>query len=174
MTNTERNKLIKAAQNGNAEAFGKLYEELAAELYRFALWYLKNPENAEDAVQEACLNAFRNIGRLKKPASFKSWFMRILANCCKDVVSSRSRLHLVGEDDAELQTAAYYENYSDGSVERMLDTLGSPDRDIVLLCVLGDYKSTEVGKMLHMSSAAVRKRLSRALHTLRDQLEAET
>ena len=173
MTNAERTKYLREAQNGNAEAFGRLYAELSTELYRFALWYLKNPENAEDAVQDAALNAFKNIRALKKPQAFKSWFMHILANCCKDILADRSRLHLVGEDEAQLENAAYYADFSDGTVERYLDRLNETDREIVLLSVLGDYKSAEIGQMLRLSATAVRSRLSRALHSLRNEMEAE-
>ncbi len=38
MTDAERTKEVKAAVNGSAEAFGRLYAEIASELYRFALW----------------------------------------------------------------------------------------------------------------------------------------
>ncbi len=173
MTDAAQKNTVKAAQGGNAEAFGDLYAEIAAELYRFALWYLKSPQNAEDAVQEACLAAFKNIRRLKKAEAFKSWFMRILANCCKDQLRSSSRLTLVSEDDPALCSAAYYEDFSDGSVEQYLDRLNETDRQIVLLSVLGGYKSGEIGELTGLSATAVRSRLSRALHYLRTEMEAD-
>ena len=173
MTDSERTQNLKAAQNGDAEAFGRLYAEIGTELYRFALWYLKSPENAEDAVQEACLNAFKSVKSLKKAQAFKAWFFRILANCCKDLIASQNRLCLVGEDEPALLNAAYYEDFSDGSVEKYLDRLGDTDRQIVLLSVLGSYKSGEIGALLHMSATAVRSRLSRALHFLRIEMEAD-
>ena len=80
---------------------------------------------------------------------------------------------LVGEDDPALQQAAYYADYSDGTVERYLDRLNDVDRKIVLLSVLGEYKSGEIGALLQMSATAVRSRLSRALHALRTEMEAD-
>ena len=173
MTDAERTKEVKAAVNGSAEAFGRLYAEIASELYRFALWYLKSPHAAEDAVQEACLAAFRNIRSLKKPQAFKGWFMRILANRCKDSLAENGRLRLVGDDDPALFGAAYYADFSDGSVERYLDRLDGTDREIVLLSVLGGYTSAEIAKSLGMKSGTVRTRLSRALHKLRTEMEAD-
>ncbi len=173
MTDSERIQTLKAAQNGDAEAFGRLYAEIGTELYRFALWYLKSPENAEDAVQEACLNAFKNLKSLKKAQAFKAWFFRILANCCKDLLSAGNRLVLVGEEDPALLSAPYYADFSDGCVEKYLDKLSETDREIVLLSVLGEYKSGEIGDLLHMSATAVRSRLSRALHYLRTEMEAD-
>ena len=173
MTDTDRYHFVKQAQNGNAEAFGRLYAEIASELYRFALWYLKSPHQAEDAVQDACVKAFQGVGGLKKPDAFKSWFMHILSNCCKDILEKERRLRLVGEDDPALAGQAYYAAFSDGSVERYLDRLEDTDRRIVLLSVLGGYTSAELGKMLHMKAPTVRARLSRSLHALRQQMEAD-
>ena len=173
MTDSERIRTLNAAQNGDAEAFGSLYAEIAPELYRFALWYLKSPENAEDAVQEACLNAFKKLKSLKKPQAFKAWFFRILANCCKDQLAAGSRIRLVGDDDPALQNAPYYADFSDGYVEKYLDRLNAVDREIVLLSVLGEYKSGEIGQLIHMSATAVRSRLSRALRFLRTEMEAD-
>ena len=173
MTDSERKSYITAAKSGDAQAFGELYAEIGTELFRFALWYLKNPQNAEDAVQDACLKAFTGIRSLKKETAFKAWFMRILVNCCKDTLASAGRMKLVGEEDPAYQNAAYYADFSDGYVEKYLDRLNETDRQIVLLCVLGEYKSAETGKMLGMSAAAVRTRLSRTLHFLRNQMEAD-
>ena len=173
MTDTDLASYLKQAQNGNAEAFGKLYAGIGTELYHFALWYLKDPHAAEDAVQEACLKAYKSIRSLKKPQAFKAWFMQILANCCKDMQAEGARLTLVSDEDPILADAAYYADFSDGSVERYLDRLNDVDRKIVLLSVLGGYKSGEIGKTVHMSPTAVRTRLSRALHFLRNEMEAD-
>ena len=164
---------LRQAQNGNAEAFGRLYAGIGTELYRFALWYLKDPHLAEDAVQEACLHAYKGVRNLKKPQAFKPWFMHILANCCKDLLESRSRLTLVSDEDPALAEAPYYADFSDGYVERYLDRLSETDRRIVLLSVLGGYQSAEIGRMLGLKAPAVRSRLSRALHFLRSEMEAD-
>ena len=173
MTDADLRTNLKQAQNGNAEAFGRLYADIGTELYRFALWYLKDPHSAEDAVQEACLKAYKSIRSLKNALSFKAWFMQILANCCKDLKAAEARLTLVSDEDPALANAAYYADFSDGSVERYLDLLSDTDREIVLLSVLGGYKSGEIGKALHMSPTAVRSRLSRALHYVREKMEAD-
>lgn len=173
MTDADQKTYLHLAQNGNAEAFGKLYASIGTELYRFALWYLKDPHAAEDAVQDACLKAYKSIRSLKKPEAFKHWFMQILANCCKDTQAANARLTLVSDEDPALANAAYYADFSDGSVERYLDRLNETDRQIVLLSVLGGYTGNEIGKHLKMKPASVRSRLSRALHSLRTEMEAD-
>lgn len=173
MTDSDRKMNVKKAAGGDAGAFGLLYEEISLDLYRFALWYLKSPEDAEDAVQEACISAFQSIGKLKKQESFRPWFMKILFNRCKDIARQRKKLVTVPKDDPAFQNLPYYENFPEGDMGRLLSKLSDTDREIVLLSVLGGYKSGEIGNLLGMKNATVRSRLSRALHFLRQELEED-
>ena len=83
--------LIKRARAGDAKAFGELYGEFAKDLYRFALYTLKDPYDAEDAVQSAALIAYKSIPGLKNDSSFKSWFFKILYNECLKILCSGSK-----------------------------------------------------------------------------------
>lgn len=53
--------LIKKAKKGDVEAFGELYTTVYKKLYRFALYILKNPQDAEDVVSEAVTDAFNGV-----------------------------------------------------------------------------------------------------------------
>ena len=70
---------IKKAKSGDAEAFADLYRSIYADLYRFALYTLKNPTDAEDAVSETVMDAFTSIHKLRSVASFKTWIFQILS-----------------------------------------------------------------------------------------------
>ena len=74
--------VIKARQ-GDREAFGRLYEGVARELYRMALYTLGNPQDAEDVVAETFLEAWKGIGGLREEGSFRPWILRILSIRCK-------------------------------------------------------------------------------------------
>lgn len=75
--------LISRARSGDAEAFGKLYEQVYVDLYRYALYCLGSREEAEDAVQETALEAFRGLHGLKRPEAFRAWMFTILSARCK-------------------------------------------------------------------------------------------
>lgn len=173
MTDSELKLNVKAAQGENTGAFGKLYSYTADDAYRFALWYIKDPFLAEDAVQEAAIKAYKSIKSLKKPASFKSWFMSIVLNCCKDAVSERELSHIFSDSDMPLEEMPYYDSYENGDVSRHLKKLGDTDRKIVLMSVLGEFKSGEIAEEIGMTATAVRSRLSRALQFLRTEMEKE-
>lgn len=171
----ELKRLVRAAQRGSAEAFGTLYAGYAADLYRFALWYLHSEADAEDAVQDACLHAYKKLKDLRKEEAFRSWFFKILANICRDKLAAASKAgNIVSLDDPE--------NFADPADERSEDfpclseagelvvSLGEPEKSIVLLSVLGGFNSKEIGSLLKLNSSTVRSKLSRALAKLRDEI----
>ena len=173
MTDSELKLKVERAKDGDARAFGELYSFVAADAYRFSLWYIKDPHLAEDAVQDAALKAYKGIKNLKKAASFKSWFMSIVLSCSKDVLSELKLTHNVSSPEEVLADLPYYDSYESGDVSRHLRKLDDKDRTIVLMSALGDFKSGEIASELGMTSVAVRSRLSRALRFLRTEMEKE-
>ena len=67
----------------DAKTFAQMYETVYVDLYRFALCMMQNQQEAEDAVSEAVVAAYENIGKLKKPDAFRSWIFTIVSNICK-------------------------------------------------------------------------------------------
>ncbi len=171
---TDLAKLIKEAQTGNGKAFAAVYSFYAPDLYKFALWYTGNSADAQDCVQEAVLLSFSSIAKLKKPAAFKSWMFKILSNVCKDCLKSNAaKFSTVPIQDVQ-------ETVADTSIEDFelnvqlsdaLSQLEADERQIVLLSVIGRYKSGEIAQMLSMPAGSVRSKLSRSLSKLRSILK---
>ena len=165
--------LIKEAKKGDADAFGRLYASLSHELYRFALYYLHREADAEDAVQDAALSAYKNIRYLKKPESFRSWFFKILSNECKKYLLKRSNRQEDLTD--EFPTLADVSSGQDHALRfelaELMNALPDDDRQIVLLSVLEGYSSKEIAQITGIKANTVRSRLSRSLHKLRAELE---
>ena len=72
--------LVKRAKRGDTAAFAELYGTIYKRLYRFALYTLGNTQDAEDVVSAAVMEAFENIGKLRKEDAFSAWMYRIVAN----------------------------------------------------------------------------------------------
>lgn len=167
-------KLIREAQTGNSKAFAAVYSHYADDLYRFALYFTGNCADAEDCVQEAVLSAFRNIASLQKTSSFKSWMFKILSNVCKArLLSPADRLypvpiHEIRETEADISDT---DIPLSAEIEDALNRLSPEEKQIVLLSVIGRYKSGEIAKMLGMTSGSVRSKLSRSLKKMRDILQ---
>ena len=163
--------LIRRAKGGDAEAFGTLYESMARDLYRFALYSLGSEAAAQDAVQEAVLAAFRNIASLRSDDAFRPWLFRILRNACRKA-ARQGYGNAISLEEQFIEAAA-----NDPPLGRALELRQAiaalPDnaREIVLMHVLEGYDSREIGRMLGCPPGTVRSRLSRAMATLRKELD---
>lgn len=165
------NDLVKKAKKGDSRSFGELYGYYAAELYRFALYTLKNPHDAEDAVQNACIAAFRKIGDLRKDSSFKTWFFSILYNECIKIAGSRSRHAEIACDDMSVFDETIPDMTGSCDLLELLDILSDEQKAMIILSVFDGLNSNEIAEILGKNPSTVRSSLSRLLMKLRKQIE---
>ncbi len=148
-------------------AFSEMYAQVYTDLYKFALYTLKNPQDAEDAVSEAVIAAYENIGKLRSEKAFKSWMFTILANQCKKKFSERKGTEELGSD-----IAAPEADYADRQdVVAAFGILNEEERMIVSFSVFGGYKSQEIARILQIKAATVRSKKARALEKMRQVLK---
>ncbi|HZS52618.1 MAG TPA: sigma-70 family RNA polymerase sigma factor [Bryobacterales bacterium] len=82
--------LIRAAQQGDHQAFEQLVRLYDQSVLRLALNLLRSEEDARDAYQEAFLKAYRNLGSFRFECSFYTWLYRIVTNICLDHLRKRT------------------------------------------------------------------------------------
>ncbi|NLL91895.1 MAG: sigma-70 family RNA polymerase sigma factor [Ruminococcaceae bacterium] len=174
MPNADEN-LVISARDGDAEAFGCLYEKFKDGLYKYAYYMLGNPEDAQDVVMDTVIDAFAGIKKLREPNLFKNWIFKILYNKIK-----MKRKGYIVEKSFQLEEnlTKSNENLEIETIERedllrALSKLEEEDRSIVLLSVNEGYSSKDIGEMIGMNSNTVRTRLKRALDRMRLFLEIE-
>ncbi len=169
------NLLIRQAKQGSSSAFSALYEEIHIDLYRFALYMMEQPQDAEDAVSEAVIIAFEKIKTLKKPEAFKSWMFQILANCCRKKLKKRGEAEEIQEtiskETAGQELAADPKQIV--SLQEAFFRLTNEERMIIALAVLGGYKSNEIGEHLGIPAATVRSKQRRGLRKMKAFLGEE-
>lgn len=162
--------LTERSKQGDSGAFSQLYSVYAEELYRFALYMTGSREDAEDAVQEAVLSAWRNIHTLKDKSLFKAWLFKILSNRCKTELMKRNKL----PDTLPIEDYEFLVEKSDdealiggAELKEALSSLTPPDAQIIILSVIGGFKSHELAVVFNMPAATVRSRQKRALEKLK-------
>jgi len=80
--------------------FGKIVQQNLPQFRRVAMRWLRNPEDAEDAVQDAMLSAFRHMGAFDGRAQLSTWVMAIVINAVRMQLRRRPRYHFVSLDHA--------------------------------------------------------------------------
>ena len=157
------------ARKGDTAAFSRLYALVYKDMYHTALYNLRSPHDAADAVSDAALDAFETIGKLKDPQAFRAWIMTILFAKIK-----RKQKEYINSNNSEPDDSALYSSgdfdFESSELKDALASLDEDSRSILSLSVLGGYNSGEIAKISGMKASAVRSRLSRIKEKLRLRL----
>jgi len=152
--------------------------EHARMVYRIAYSVLRNPMDAEDAVQEAFLRVLRYERKMAGVNDPKAWLARIAWRVAierrKKVARLADQAEVVENDlisPAEGADRALLKKERDEFLERLIAALPDQLRDPFVLSTLEELSPREVGMMLGISEAAVRSRAFRARQILRERME---
>jgi RNA polymerase sigma-70 factor, ECF subfamily len=174
--------LLAAARHGDDDAYGRLVEPHRRELHAYCYRMLGSVHDAEDALQEALLRAWRGLSGFAGRSSLRSWLYRIATNACLDVIARRPK-RVLPIDYEPLEESAWIEPYPDApeasyeqreSVElafiAALQHL-PPNQRAALICrdVLG-FSALETATALETTAASVNSALKRARAGVRDRL----
>jgi RNA polymerase sigma-70 factor (ECF subfamily) len=155
-----------------ADAFVGLVESRLVPAYRLARAILLDDVEAEDAVQDACLAAWRSRASLRDPDRFGAWFDRILVNGCRDRLRTRERQRVRA---IALEREAHARIGQSPGDRELVDALAGLDADhriVVLLRFEHDLTLEEIARRLDVPPGTVKSRLHYALRTIRTRLEA--
>jgi RNA polymerase sigma-70 factor (ECF subfamily) len=171
-----------ARQRAEDTAIAALVDQYAAALYRVAYSVLRNPSDAEDAVQEAFLRVLRHRHTLTEVRDHRVWLIRIVWNIVldrkrraktrpeTDDVSELARvLPSTGLSAEELAAAAQHH----ASVLACVDRLPTKEREVLLLSAFEELSSVEIAAVLGITESSVRSRLFRARNLMAGLLDHE-
>ena len=174
--------LVQKAQGDDERAFGKLVERYETKVYSLAMKMLRNPEDAEDVLQDTFLRAYRGIKSFQGNSTFSTWIYRITANSAL-MRLRKKQLPTVSIDDAdERETPINIADWSPGPVEQLLtqetqkamdeaiEALPPEFKQVFILRDVEELSNAEVAEILDLSVAAVKSRLHRARLKVRNRL----
>ncbi|CDC72098.1 MULTISPECIES: RNA polymerase sigma factor [environmental samples] len=146
--------------------------ENQARFYRLAYSYLKNREEALDAVQTAVCRALEKQDSLQDADALRTWFYRILVNVCMDQLRRRKRVTLV---PPEALDAGSYEDPlpADSTLAQRVDALPAEVGTIVKLRFYEELSLKEISAVTGVPLSTVKTRLYTGLKKLRVTLESE-
>jgi RNA polymerase sigma-70 factor (ECF subfamily) len=164
---------------GDLSAFEELYRVHASRLFNLAFRMLGNPADAEDALQEVFLQAFRKIGSFKGDAAIGTWLYRMAMNLCLDRLRSRSvrdARHTESLDAPGLVRPVAAANrervLSRLELERAIARLPEGARAAFVLHDVEGFDHREVGEILGVSEGTSKSQVHKARMKLREWLMA--
>ena len=159
--------LVQAARTGDELAFDSLVGPLVDPAFKLAMVFLRDPNEAQDAVQEATLKAWRSLDRLRKDASVRPWFLTIVANQCRSM--RRAHWWSVVRLETFTPTDPGIDERHDLQIDldREMAKLPETDRAVLFLFFYLDLPLGEVGRILGISPQAAKSRVHRAVGRLR-------
>lgn len=175
---------IQRAQSGDISAFNELVIEFQSLVYNLCLRMLGQQQAAEDAAQEAFINAWRSIGSFRGD-SFRSWLLRIAANLCRDELRRRGRrpsssLDTALEagmpdppDDDPLPEESALNAELRSSLDAALAQLPEEQRTAIVLCDIEGLDYAEIAVAMNTSLGTVKSRIARARMRMREVMLRE-
>jgi RNA polymerase sigma-70 factor (ECF subfamily) len=144
------------------ERFASSIEPLLPIAFRLAYAMLRQRDDAEDAVQDAALQAWRKLSTFRPELEIRPWFLAIVANQCR--MARRRGRRSLERIEATRETA---DVDAAGALRTALARLDTGSRLILVLRFYLDLPYDEVGSTLGISAATARVRVHRALRKLR-------
>lgn len=161
--------LVLAAQRGEMEAFSELVRRHQRRAYAVARAIVITHEDAEDAVQDAFLHAYRALHRFLPDQAFGAWLHRIVANASLDITRRRK---VRDSDELPETVASPFRDPAESAELRTrlrdaLATLPARQRSVIVLHDVEGFKHAEIGQLLGIPEGTARSDLHYARSALR-------
>ena len=168
--------LVERARRGDHDAFAELAGATISSLNPVAWLILRDPEQAQDAVQNALIRAWRELPTLRDPGRFDAWMRRILVRTCIDE-ARRLRRHRLEIDIGTIAAPSV----PDGSasiadrdqLERAFRHLDAESRALIVLHHYLDLPLPDVAATLRIPLGTAKSRLHRGLRAMRATIDAD-
>lgn len=176
--------LVARAQKGDAEALNGLFEEYYPDAYYFALKTAKEPELAADITQEAFIEIFETLGKLKEPAAFVSWSRQIIYHRLtryfgktREVIADQNEegetvFDSLREENSEFIPDEALDNRElKNIIMSIIDTLSPEQRSAVMLFYFDELSIREIAEIQGVNENTVKSRLNYGKKAIRTAVE---
>ncbi len=177
--------LVERARDGDRHAFDRLVAARLPQTYRLAKAITGHPGDAEDVTQEAFLQAWRNLPRLRAADRFDAWFGKIVVNAARMALRRRGRVMTVSIDAIDVRdgdTAGFVPGVLDPSIDaigqsdalqRAIDRLTVDQRTILALHHLEERPVAEIAAVFGIPVGTAKWRLHEARAALQRAMETQ-
>jgi len=177
--------LIALAKAGDERSFELLIEQCKTKAYNIALRYLRNEEDAMDALQESFIKIYRHLESFREGSKFDTWVYRIVVNTCNDMLRKNHGApveYLNRSDEEEEEYTLELPDTDPGPQDALLqkeqaklildalDQLKPDQKEVVILRDIQGFAYEEIAEMLNCSMGTIKSRINRSRSRLREIL----
>lgn len=170
----ELSELVRQAQSGNVSSYEQIVRRFQASAFSQAFSNLGDSYLAEDAVQDAFVEAYRKLGSLRSPEAFSTWFRRVVLTACSRIrrrntflsisIEKAATLVDAGETPAERLERKEREHTVHLAIQSLPDNL----RMVTALYYIGGIDQRSISEYLTVPESTVKKRLFDARRKLKE------
>ena len=175
--------LLALAVDGNADAFDALIGGRLDRLYRMAFSITRSEVDAREATQDACVQAWRELPRLRDRSRLDPWLSRILVNSCRMLLRGRRRgsVREISMDDPDRPlagdgpvAASASDRFGEGeAIRAAFGRLDLPTRTLLALHYVEGQPLADIARTMGQPVGTIKWRLSNARRALETALKAE-
>ncbi|MFC5602018.1 RNA polymerase sigma factor [Sporosarcina koreensis] len=175
----DEQRLIQQVLAGDKQAYAHIINKYKNQLYATILRMTKNPQDAQDLVQDAFIKVYRNLGKYDASGSFSSWLYRVAINHCMDEFRKKRYSTIQVEIDEakvvnrEHPEVVFLKKEKSRQLERLIATLPEDERLIILLRYVNEISYEEIGEVMDVPLSTVRNKLHRAKKKMRETVKRE-
>lgn len=170
--------LVKQSKKGNQKAQLKLYDWHCDAMFAISCRYLKNKEEAKDAMQDGFLKAFLSLENYVDGTNFSGWLKTIIINTCIDQLK-RKKLNTISIENYSVEISNDDDWYFDANITQTtiletIDNLPLKYQLVVKLYLIEGYDHQEIASILEIPISTSKTRLRRGKSVLKQQLKIKT
>ncbi len=164
-------KIVVRCRKGDVRAFRELYDAYSKAMYNICLRMTGHTSDAEDILQEAFVQVFKNLEKLSSDTSLTAWIKRIVVNHCLSYLRKKKMyFEEVGDETDVMEEREVDESEHSMTVSAVKEAISQlPDgyRTVLNLYIFEEYSHREIASMLGISESTAKTQFMRAKEKVR-------
>ncbi|WP_367062241.1 RNA polymerase sigma factor [Algibacter sp. 2305UL17-15] len=165
--------LIKKAIKNNREAQHVLFETHAPKMLSVCRYYIKDVQQAEEAMLNGFFKVFSNLKSFKSEGSFEGWIRRIMIRESISYLRQKKSVDFLYEDDciSKDYTNTIQTDLEVNDIQKLIDNLPEGYRMVFVMYAIEGYRHSEIAALLDVSEGTSKSQLFKARKMLQEQLK---
>jgi RNA polymerase sigma-70 factor (ECF subfamily) len=165
--------LIKKAIKNNREAQHVLFEMHAPKMLSVCRYYIKDMQQAEEAMLNGFFKVFKNLKTFKNEGSFEGWIRRIMIRESISYLRQKKSIDILCDEDVSTsaQSNNIQTNLEISEIQSLIDSLPEGYRMVFVMYAIEGYKHDEIAELLKISTGTSKSQLFKARKMLQEQIK---